>query len=126
MKRVVIALLLSALVFIPSLPASAHGDYKIVKHHIQRVETGIKARGIYRTSESHPHLVVTVFIIQGDHILAEKTNRGNGHRVRIQLTVSCPRPAPVYAVIQGDTKKGGHFALWNSRRIVCTARNRVT
>jgi hypothetical protein len=120
-KRVMIVLLLMALA-IPFLAreVGAHGDSRIVRHRIQRLDGSVRAFGIYKTTEPHRRLIVTVFIIQSERIIGEKTRRCQGQRCRVQLAVDCNRIAPVYAVIQGDTRKGGHFATWNSRRVVCT------
>lgn len=119
MKRLAIALILLCLVLAP-LPAAAHGKSKIIRHRISRVDGFVKARGTFRTSERHPHLVVTVFIIQRGRIIAEKTKRGSGRRISITLTADCRNDIVTYAVIQGDSREGRHFASWNSRRVVCT------
>lgn len=120
MKRFGILLTTLCLTLFPTLPVDAHGESKIVKHRISRVDGFVKARGTYRTSERHAHLVVTVFIIQRERVIAEKVKRGSGRRVRVTLLADCQNDVVTYAVIQGDTREGGHFASWNSRRVVCT------
>jgi hypothetical protein len=121
MKRLAVVLAVMLLAGASVLPAAlAHGDSRIVRHRIQRLDGSVRAFGVYKTTEPHRRLIVTVFIIQNERIIGEKTRRCQGQRCRVQLAVDCNRIAPVYAVIQGDTRKGGHFATWNSRRVVCT------
>ncbi len=119
MRRFVIIILTLSLFFIPNISAVAHGTAKIIKHRISQTDGSVKVRGIYRVSERHDHLVVSVFIIQKDRVIAEKTRRDAGRRIRIRLNAECHTDVPVYAVIQGDTKRNGHFSIWNSRTVVC-------
>jgi hypothetical protein len=118
--RLLIVLMLMLPLSIPA-PASAHGTAKIKHHRIQRLDGAVRTFGTYRTSQRHARISVTAFLIQNERIIAEKTRRCRSTvGCQIQLRVDCRRTAPVYAVIQGNTRKGGHFATWNSRRVVCT------
>jgi hypothetical protein len=117
--RPIVALVVSLCLLIPAIPASAHGTSKIIKHRISQIDGTVKVRGIYRVSNRHEQLVVSAFIIQRDRVIAEKTRRDSGRRIRIRLRAECRAEVPVYAIIQGDTRRNGHFAIWNSRTIVC-------
>jgi hypothetical protein len=116
------ACLLFLAVMAVAIPAEAHGTAAIRKHRFSVVDGSAKVRGTYVTSKRHPRMHVTAFIIQGVRVIGEK-NRGcsSCRRVRVQLRVTCHVGRPVYAVIQGDVRGNGHFAVWNSKTLVCEA-----
>jgi hypothetical protein len=119
-KRTVLALV-ALLAFAGLAPtAQAHGGSRISPHRIQKLDGQVRAFGVYQTARPHHRLVVTLFIVRGDHVVGEKTRHcSKTSRCRVQLAVDCTKTTPVYAVIQANTKKGGHFANWNSRKVVC-------
>jgi hypothetical protein len=105
-----------------AIPAEAHGTAVIRRHRFTVVDGSVKVRGTYVTSKPHPRMHVTAFIIQGIRVIGEK-NRGcsSCRRVRVQLRVPCHVGRTVYAVVQGDVRGNGHFAVWNSKTLVCEA-----
>jgi hypothetical protein len=124
MRRWFILLLVLSLALLSSSPAWAHGEYTIQNHRFVRVDGSVKAHGEYVTSRRHGFLSVTVFIVEaGSGRIAEERTRhcdSDGcRRVRVQLKIPCVRTLAYYAVIQGDTRAGGHFAVWNSKTLVC-------
>lgn len=114
-------LLLSLALVLVATPAEAHGSSRITRGHINAGNGYAKAGGNYVTQRKHQHLVASIFIIQGDLIIGEKTKRcSDCRRIHIQLKVMCHTPnRAVSAVIQGDAKAGKHFAIWNSKKIGC-------
>jgi hypothetical protein len=107
-----------------SADAGAHGTNRIRDHRFAIVDGSAKARGDYVTTERHRRMSVTVFIIQAGsgRIVEEKTRHcdsGGCRRVHVQVKVPCVRTVAYYAVIQGDVRGGGHFAIWNSKTLVC-------
>jgi hypothetical protein len=111
-------------VLLSSTVAWAHGQYRIRDHRFAIVDGHAKAHGEYVTSQRHRHLSVTVFIVEAGsgRIAEEKTRRcdsGGCKHVHVQVRVPCTRTLAYYAVIQGDVRTGGHFAIWNSKTLVC-------
>jgi hypothetical protein len=109
---------------LPSSPAWAHGTSQIRDHRFAMIDGEAKARGTYVVSRKHAHIFVTVFIVEAGsgRITEEKTRHcdsGGCKHVRVQTKISCVRTLAYYAVIQGDVRAGGHFALWNSKTLVC-------
>jgi hypothetical protein len=121
MKRAAACLVFLS-VMAAAIPAEAHGTASIRRHRFTIVDGSAKVRGTYVTSRPHPRMHVTAFIIQGVRVIGEK-NRGcsSCRRVRVQLRVACHVGRPVYAVVQGDVHGNGHFAVWNSKTLVCEA-----
>jgi hypothetical protein len=121
MRRAAACLLFLA-VMATAIPAEAHGTVAIRRHRFTIVDGSAKVRGTYVTSRRHGRMHVTAFIIQGVRVIGEK-NHGcaSCKRVRVQLTVPCRVGRPVYAVVQGDVRGNGHFAVWNSKTLVCEA-----
>jgi hypothetical protein len=121
-----VRLLLVALAFflLPLQAVWAHGESRIRDHRFTIRDGSAKARGEYATEGRHRLLTVTAFIIEAGsgRIVGEKSRRCNSdgcRHVDVQLKVSCVRTVAYYAVIQGDTRGGGHFAVWNSQTLVC-------
>lgn len=113
-----------ALILLSSSAASAHGTYRIRDHRFFIEDGYAKARGTYVTGKRHQFMLVTGFIIEAGsgRIVEEKARHcdsGGCKHVRVQLKFPCVRTLAYYAVIQGDVRAGGHFALWNSRTLVC-------
>jgi hypothetical protein len=111
------------LLLLPSV-AWAHGESRIRDHRFTIRDGSAKARGEYVTEGKHRLLTVTAFIIEAGsgRIIGEKARRCNSdgcRRVDVQLKIPCVRTVAYYAVIQGDTRGGGHFAVWNSQTLVC-------
>jgi hypothetical protein len=118
------AWLLFLTVMFAAVPAWAHGTSQIRDHRFFIDDGYAKARGTYVVSKRHQFLLVTGFIIEAGsgRIVEEKARHcdsGGCRSVRVQLKVACVRTVAYYAVIQGDTRAGGHFAIWNSKTLVC-------
>jgi hypothetical protein len=116
-SSLVVLLLLSSM-------ALAHGESRIRDHRFTIRDGSAKARGEYVTEGKHRLLTVTAFIVEAGsgRIVEEKSRRCNSdgcRRVDVQLKARCVRTVAYYAVIQGDTRGGGHFAVWNSPTLVC-------
>jgi hypothetical protein len=123
MRRAAACLLFLA-VMVTAIPAEAHGTYMIRDHRFAMIDGEAKARGNYVTSKQHPSIFVTVFIVEaGSGRIAEEKTRhcdsGGCRRVHVQVKIPCVRTLAYYAVIQGDVRAGGHFAVWNSKTLVC-------
>jgi hypothetical protein len=123
MRRGALALACLAIV-VAATPAWAHGTATIRDHRFFIDDGFAKARGTYVVSKRHRFLLVTGFIIEAGsgRIVEEKARHcdsGGCRSIRVQLKVLCVRTVAYYAVIQGDTRAGGHFAIWNSKTLVC-------
>jgi hypothetical protein len=123
MKRAAACLLFLS-VMAAATPAEAHGTASIRDHHFVIDDGYAKARGTYVTSKRHRALLVTGFIIEAGsgRIVEEKARHcdsGGCKHVRVQFKFPCVRTLAYYAVIQGDVRSGGHFAIWNSKTLVC-------
>jgi hypothetical protein len=111
-------------IIITAIPAWAHGTSQIQDHRFFIDDGYAKARGTYVTSRQHQFLLVTGFIIEAGsgRIVEEKARHcdsGGCRSRRVQLKFACTRTLAYYAVIQGDVRSGGHFAIWNSKTLVC-------
>jgi hypothetical protein len=123
MRRATVCLLF-LLIMAAVIPAWAHGTSQIREHRFAMIDGEAKARGTYVVSRKHAHIFVTVFIVEAGsgRITEEKTRHcdsGGCKHVRVQTKIACVRTLAYYAVIQGDVRAGGHFALWNSKTLVC-------
>jgi hypothetical protein len=123
MRRATVCLLF-LLIMAAAIPAWAHGTSRIRDHRFFIDDGYAKARGEYVTSKRHQFMLVTGFIIEAGsgRIVEEKARHcdsGGCRHVRVQFKFACVRTLAYYAVIQGDVRSGGHFAIWNSKTLVC-------
>jgi hypothetical protein len=124
MRKRAAACLLFLAVMAVAIPAEAHGTYRIRDHRFAMIDGYAKAKGEYVTSRRHQFMSVTAFIVEaGSGRIAEEKTRhcdsGGCRHVRVQTKIPCVRTLAYYAVIQGDVRSGGHFAIWNSKTLVC-------